>query len=92
MSETMKCPHCHTLVPSAATVCTGCQAEVDYGVPKWLFWFNVIAAIVVAAVPSAFTQKRLIVVTSGLLHYRLAHAASAMACRKRVVFVRRYLT
>lgn len=27
------CPHCRTKVPSGATVCTGCQAEVSYGVP-----------------------------------------------------------
>jgi hypothetical protein len=29
----MQCPHCHTLVPRGARVCTGCQAEVDYGTP-----------------------------------------------------------
>lgn len=92
MSETTQCPHCKAPVPRGATVCTGCQAEVDYGVPKWLFWFNVIAAIVVAAVASAFTQQQLVVVASGGLSYLLAHVASAMACRKRVVFVRRYRT
>jgi hypothetical protein len=32
MSE-MQCPHCHTLVPQGARVCTGCQAEVEYGTP-----------------------------------------------------------
>ncbi|HEY0232785.1 MAG TPA: hypothetical protein VGC55_16170 [Dokdonella sp.] len=28
------CPHCHTSVPTGATVCTGCQAEVEYGAPS----------------------------------------------------------
>jgi len=28
------CPHCHTSVPLGASVCTGCQAEVEYGTPS----------------------------------------------------------
>jgi hypothetical protein len=90
MSETMKCPHCHTLVPSGATVCTGCQAEVDYGVPRWLFWFNVFSAILIAAMASLLTTSQLMVVCAGAVWYLGAHLASARAFRDRVVFLRRY--
>ena len=30
----MKCPFCHASVPHGATVCRGCQAEVEYGPPQ----------------------------------------------------------
>jgi hypothetical protein len=29
----IQCPHCHTAVPTGATVCTGCHGEVVYGIP-----------------------------------------------------------
>ncbi len=32
MSAT-QCPHCHTAVPTGATICTGCHGEVVYGTP-----------------------------------------------------------
>ena len=27
------CPHCHNEIPQGASVCRGCQAEVEYGAP-----------------------------------------------------------
>lgn len=32
MSE-ITCPHCRGSVPWGATVCRGCQAEIEYGTP-----------------------------------------------------------
>lgn len=29
----LSCPHCRGNVPRGATVCRGCQAEIEYGVP-----------------------------------------------------------
>jgi len=36
MSE-MICPHCRGEVPRNASVCRGCQAEIEYGAPKIAF-------------------------------------------------------
>lgn len=33
----LTCPHCHNNVPHGASVCRGCQAEVQYGAP--LSWY-----------------------------------------------------
>ena len=41
----MKCPHCHTEVPFGATVCTGCQAEVEYGTPGILVLLLLVAGL-----------------------------------------------
>lgn len=32
--ENLICPHCRSEVPRGATVCRGCQAEIEYGSPK----------------------------------------------------------
>ena len=40
MSATVVCPHCRTNVPHGARVCTGCQAEVEYGTPPAAIVFS----------------------------------------------------
>ena len=35
MSDVLGCPHCHAEIPHGARVCRGCQAEVEYGPPRW---------------------------------------------------------
>lgn len=40
------CPHCRTRVPHGANVCTGCQAEVEYGAPP----AAVLAVLIIAGV------------------------------------------
>ncbi len=40
----MTCPHCRTSVHVGASVCTGCQAEVDYGTPRFVMILIPIAA------------------------------------------------
>lgn len=42
----LTCTHCRTGVPRGATVCTGCQAEVEYGPEKGFFG----AALLVAGI------------------------------------------
>ncbi|MBL1321039.1 MAG: hypothetical protein COA63_008280 [Methylophaga sp.] len=32
----LKCPHCHETVSIGATVCKGCQAEIEYGTPIFI--------------------------------------------------------
>ncbi|BBP01672.1 hypothetical protein [Sulfuriferula nivalis] len=39
------CPHCHTELLHNANTCSGCQAEVEYGVPSSAFILLLIAAI-----------------------------------------------
>jgi len=39
----LSCPHCLTSVPVGAKVCTGCQAEIEYGAPPLV---HVIALVV----------------------------------------------
>ena len=46
MSEVMTCPHCLSQVPRGATVCTGCQAEVEYGPAR--MWYLGLLALAVA--------------------------------------------
>lgn len=40
----MTCTHCRTGVPRGVTVCTGCQAEVEYGPARGLFGAALLAA------------------------------------------------
>jgi ribosomal protein L40E len=45
--ENLICPHCHTKVPRGAKVCTGCQAEVEYGTPLWALIFVLLIATII---------------------------------------------
>lgn len=51
----LTCTHCRTGVPRGATVCTGCQAEVEYGPEKAFFG----AALLVAAVAGYQVHRHL---------------------------------
>lgn len=44
------CPHCHGNVSFGAKVCRGCQAEVEYGAPRW-------ALLIVLAFAAIFGLK-----------------------------------
>lgn len=44
MSEII-CPHCHGVVSHGAKVCRGCQAEVEYGAPPFLYAILLILSI-----------------------------------------------
>lgn len=33
--STLRCPFCATYFESGATVCPGCWANIEYGVPEW---------------------------------------------------------
>jgi uncharacterized membrane protein HdeD (DUF308 family) len=44
MSE-LVCPHCRGNVQHGATVCRGCQAEIEYGVPPVAFLILAVACV-----------------------------------------------
>ena len=46
------CPHCRGSVPRGATVCRGCQAEIEYGAPPFA---NLI--VLIASVASGITTS-----------------------------------
>jgi hypothetical protein len=81
------CPHCRTEVPHGASVCTGCQAEVEYGTPFWAF----AAVFVVAAILGVAVGG-----TAGWIVFAILLAAGLVGCSKvfanRVSFKRIYKT
>jgi hypothetical protein len=42
---TLFCSHCRSDFPRGANVCTGCQAEAHYGVPRRIYYRVAIAAV-----------------------------------------------
>jgi len=85
------CPHCRTEVPSGATVCTGCQAEVEYGPPKEAF----MALLVIAAMLGGWLGSATNSVV-GWIVFAAVLVAGSVACFKvcanRVSFKRMYKT
>lgn len=41
------CPHCRGTVPRGATVCRGCQAEIEYGAPGAAFLVLLVVSVFV---------------------------------------------
>lgn len=83
-----QCPHCHTQVPDGASVCRGCQAELQYGPPPGL----VGATIVIPILIGIFSD-------TGNFGFFLGIAVAAAGAiflkrkmKDRVVFRRRYRT
>jgi hypothetical protein len=48
MADTLGCPHCHAEIPHGARVCRGCQAEVEYGPPRWAKIVALFAGVIAA--------------------------------------------
>lgn len=44
--EDLVCPHCHNTVSHGASVCRGCQAEVEYGTPRIVFIVLLVVSVV----------------------------------------------
>lgn len=90
MADVMMCPHCHGSIPSGATVCRGCQAEVEYGAPWWANIGAVVLGVLAWAAVFDFSSKLGaalgVVVAIALLFFM------NWAFRKRVVFKRIYRT
>lgn len=42
----LECPHCRGTVPRGATVCRGCQAEIEYGAPPFAYLIVLVASVV----------------------------------------------
>lgn len=92
MESTMTCPHCHTEVPYGATVCRGCQAEVDYVPPGSVYVGSIIGALIVAwmvsrSLPHVLSPIGCVLAFVGVMYLTLR------GIRKRYPrFMRRYRT
>ncbi|WP_445767442.1 hypothetical protein [Rheinheimera sp.] len=56
MSE-INCPHCHGVVSHGAKVCRGCQAEVEYGAPPFLYGVLLILSILFGFKAASFLPE-----------------------------------
>jgi hypothetical protein len=85
------CPHCHTQVPHGAKVCTGCQAEVEYGAPKEAL----MAVFVVAIIAGVYLGNRTSAIM-GWITFGVLLVGGCIGCFKvfanRVNFKRIYRT
>src|SRR5690606_9304522 len=48
MIDSMTCPFCHNDVPRGAVVCRGCQAEIEYGTPRWALPLTFIVSVIMS--------------------------------------------
>lgn len=89
------CSHCRTDVPRGASVCTGCQAEVEYGSPGSLYVAALAAAAFVGFEASRVLPESMRLAGWGIVGV-IAFAALCFAiekaCANRVVFKRIYRT
>lgn len=88
------CSHCRTGVPRGATVCTGCQAEVEYGPEKGYFGAALLAAAFAGyqahrVLPDSLSVGSWII---GVLVFAGLSALIQKAFGNRVVFKRVYKT
>jgi hypothetical protein len=88
------CSHCRTEVPRGATVCTGCQSEVEYGPEKGYFGAALLAAAFAGYqahrhLPESMSVGSWIV---GVLVFVGLSALIQKAFGNRVVFKRVYKT
>lgn len=52
----LKCPHCYRATPYGAKVCTGCAAEVEYGMPRAMLWLSILVAVPLASWAGSHTH------------------------------------
>ncbi len=85
-----QCPHCHTNVPNGATVCTGCQAEVEYGAPRFAVGVVAVASGLLGIQSATWTSINLVGWIVGLLALVAGGTLIAKLFAGRVVFRRYY--
>jgi hypothetical protein len=90
----LTCPHCHNNVPNGASVCRGCQAEVEYGAPgKWYIWLFIVCIIsggmLSSKLPSSIKEFG---VGSWLVTFPLGAWLIFKSSKDRVIFKRPYRT
>ena len=90
----LKCPHCFGGVPYGASVCRGCQAEVEYGTPTTFVIFSIFAAIILACAASIFLPS--IIPYRGISTFVLTIVLAIIFARNvfkdRIAFLRPYRT
>lgn len=88
------CPHCRNNVPRGATVCSGCQAEIEYGAPPIVFLISLVVSFAMGMETSRIVPESLSflswVVGVGIFVAGLVGAARIF--RNRVIFKRIYRT
>lgn len=87
----LSCPHCMTSVPMGARVCTGCQAEIEYGPPTGAHLFVLLAAAGAGA-KLVDAVHPLVGIVGFAVVLLLGARASSWLFRGRVVFKRHYWT
>lgn len=90
----LMCPHCHNNVPHGASVCRGCQAEVEYGAPgKWYVWLFIACVfgggMLSSKVPPSLRE---IAIGSWLVTFPAGAWLIFKSCKDRVIFKRSYRT
>ena len=87
----LKCPHCHETVPIGATVCKGCQAEIEYGTPFFIaliiFFISVFLGVKVSDLGNSYLGWG-----AGIVVLILLFIGSEKIFSNRVKFKRIYKT
>jgi hypothetical protein len=90
MSQTnykiITCPHCFGEVPYGAKVCRGCQAEIEYGIPEWLFFIFLIFSVWVGWHSSGILAW----VTGIATFFACCIISERYLFKNRIVFKRKY--
>lgn len=87
----IQCPHCHAEVSRGASVCQGCQAEVEYGIPRAAIVFVLLVSIFAAWYVGSSTLEIV-----GWVVFVVLLVAGLFGCnrifRERISFKRIYRT
>jgi hypothetical protein len=88
----LKCPHCYSAVPWGAKVCTGCQAEVDYGAPNIAMLAVLVATLFAGFWVSSTFGSEMAGVIVGMVLFIAGFALLAKVFAHRAMFHRQYRT
>ncbi|PXW15502.1 hypothetical protein [Paraburkholderia caballeronis] len=89
----LQCPHCLTQVPRGAHVCTGCAAELHYGIPEKLLAVGLIAATIAGLyVGNGMNGGAVVGTIAGFMVFGGIYACLQKVFKDRVVFKRNYRT
>jgi uncharacterized membrane protein HdeD (DUF308 family) len=88
------CPHCRGNVPRGATVCRGCQAEIEYGVPGFAFLIVAIVSAYLGVKVADWLPESLVILAwiAGIACFVFGGVMLEKAFGDRVEFKRIYRT
>jgi hypothetical protein len=85
------CPHCHGNVSYGANVCRGCQAEVEYGTPRFVMVIVMIFSVFIGVKTASALADWLGWIVGIAIFFAGVFAANTLF-RERVNFKRLYRT